>query len=161
MQPVPSSPFLQKQLIMDVKALTRVLFLYIPLPMFWALLDQQVRIVLLKATPSSSPFPPTRKRFLIITSVCPRAHDGPCKPPGWMGIWWEKDFPEKSILFFIIHKFPFLRKMISLGFLPENRLKIRRELSLTWRYWVRKILKSYSRNKKQNIIGECLGSSVG
>ncbi|XP_073889436.1 solute carrier family 15 member 2 isoform X5 [Macaca fascicularis] len=26
---------------MDVKALTRVLFLYIPLPMFWALLDQQ------------------------------------------------------------------------------------------------------------------------
>ncbi|XP_063560170.1 solute carrier family 15 member 2 isoform X4 [Gorilla gorilla gorilla] len=30
-----------KQLIMDVKALTRVLFLYIPLPMFWALLDQQ------------------------------------------------------------------------------------------------------------------------
>uniref|UniRef100_A0A2I3HZL0 Solute carrier family 15 member 2 n=1 Tax=Nomascus leucogenys TaxID=61853 RepID=A0A2I3HZL0_NOMLE len=30
-----------KHLIMDVKALTRVLFLYIPLPMFWALLDQQ------------------------------------------------------------------------------------------------------------------------
>uniref|UniRef100_A0A2I3NHN2 Solute carrier family 15 member 2 n=1 Tax=Papio anubis TaxID=9555 RepID=A0A2I3NHN2_PAPAN len=30
-----------KQLIMDVKALTRILFLYIPLPMFWALLDQQ------------------------------------------------------------------------------------------------------------------------
>ncbi|GAB1300248.1 Proton-dependent high affinity oligopeptide transporter PepT2 [Apodemus speciosus] len=28
-------------LIMDVKALTRILFLYIPLPMFWALLDQQ------------------------------------------------------------------------------------------------------------------------
>ncbi|XP_036059956.1 solute carrier family 15 member 2 [Onychomys torridus] len=30
-----------KHLITDVKALTRVLFLYIPLPMFWALLDQQ------------------------------------------------------------------------------------------------------------------------
>ncbi|KAL6029946.1 hypothetical protein STEG23_028874 [Scotinomys teguina] len=30
-----------KHLILDVKALTRVLFLYIPLPMFWALLDQQ------------------------------------------------------------------------------------------------------------------------
>nr|XP_048310152.1 solute carrier family 15 member 2 [Myodes glareolus] len=30
-----------KHLIVDVKALTRVLFLYIPLPMFWALLDQQ------------------------------------------------------------------------------------------------------------------------
>ncbi|XP_028608092.1 solute carrier family 15 member 2 isoform X2 [Grammomys surdaster] len=30
-----------KHLIMDVKALTRILFLYIPLPMFWALLDQQ------------------------------------------------------------------------------------------------------------------------
>lgn len=30
-----------KPLIMDVKALTRILFLYIPLPMFWALLDQQ------------------------------------------------------------------------------------------------------------------------
>ncbi|XP_052014816.1 solute carrier family 15 member 2 [Apodemus sylvaticus] len=28
-------------LIMDVKALTRILLLYIPLPMFWALLDQQ------------------------------------------------------------------------------------------------------------------------
>jgi len=71
-----------KQLIMDVKALTRVLFLYIPLPMFWALLDQQVRTVLLKATPSSNPFPLTGKRFLIIASVCPRAHDGLCKPPG-------------------------------------------------------------------------------
>ncbi|KAI4579161.1 hypothetical protein MJG53_001034 [Ovis ammon polii x Ovis aries] len=35
-----------KQLIMDVKALTRVLFLYIPLPMFWALLDQQGFFVL-------------------------------------------------------------------------------------------------------------------
>lgn len=42
---------LQKQLIMDVKALTRILFLYIPLPMFWALLEQQVRILLLKASP--------------------------------------------------------------------------------------------------------------
>ncbi|XP_054940971.1 solute carrier family 15 member 2 isoform X2 [Physeter macrocephalus] len=35
-----------RQLIMDVKALTRVLFLYIPLPMFWALLDQQGLFVL-------------------------------------------------------------------------------------------------------------------
>ncbi|ELK18081.1 Solute carrier family 15 member 2 [Pteropus alecto] len=35
-----------RQLIMDVKALTRVLFLYIPLPMFWALLEQQGFIVL-------------------------------------------------------------------------------------------------------------------
>uniref|UniRef100_A0A8C0JXP0 Solute carrier family 15 member 2 n=1 Tax=Canis lupus dingo TaxID=286419 RepID=A0A8C0JXP0_CANLU len=42
--------FLQKQLIMDVKALTRVLFLYIPLPMFWALLDQQGSRWTLQAT---------------------------------------------------------------------------------------------------------------
>uniref|UniRef100_A0A8C3YVR1 Solute carrier family 15 member 2 n=1 Tax=Catagonus wagneri TaxID=51154 RepID=A0A8C3YVR1_9CETA len=39
-----------KQLIMDVKALTRVLFLYIPLPMFWALLDQQGSRWTLQAT---------------------------------------------------------------------------------------------------------------
>ncbi|KAM6222310.1 solute carrier family 15 member 2 isoform 1-T1 [Rhynchocyon petersi] len=39
-----------KQLVMDVKALTRVLFLYIPLPMFWALLDQQGSRWTLQAT---------------------------------------------------------------------------------------------------------------
>ncbi|XP_060054266.1 solute carrier family 15 member 2 isoform X2 [Erinaceus europaeus] len=39
-----------KQLIMDVKALTRVLFLYIPVPMFWALLDQQGSRWTLQAT---------------------------------------------------------------------------------------------------------------
>ncbi|XP_049733730.1 solute carrier family 15 member 2 isoform X1 [Elephas maximus indicus] len=39
-----------KQLIMDVKALTRILFLYIPLPMFWALLDQQGSRWTLQAT---------------------------------------------------------------------------------------------------------------
>ncbi|XP_008051179.1 solute carrier family 15 member 2, partial [Carlito syrichta] len=39
-----------KQLIMDVKSLTRVLFLYIPLPMFWALLDQQGSRWTLQAT---------------------------------------------------------------------------------------------------------------
>lgn len=39
-----------QQLIMDVKALTRVLFLYIPLPMFWALLDQQGSRWTLQAT---------------------------------------------------------------------------------------------------------------
>ncbi|XP_026250363.1 solute carrier family 15 member 2 isoform X1 [Urocitellus parryii] len=39
-----------KRLIMDVKALTRILFLYIPLPMFWALLDQQGSRWTLQAT---------------------------------------------------------------------------------------------------------------
>uniref|UniRef100_A0A8C5NY81 Solute carrier family 15 member 2 n=1 Tax=Jaculus jaculus TaxID=51337 RepID=A0A8C5NY81_JACJA len=39
-----------KQLILDVKALTRILFLYIPLPMFWALLDQQGSRWTLQAT---------------------------------------------------------------------------------------------------------------
>ncbi|EPQ13393.1 Solute carrier family 15 member 2 [Myotis brandtii] len=39
-----------KQLIMDVKALTRILFLYIPLPMFWALLEQQGSRWTLQAT---------------------------------------------------------------------------------------------------------------
>ncbi|XP_072469985.1 solute carrier family 15 member 2 isoform X1 [Notamacropus eugenii] len=39
-----------KQLILDVKALMRVLFLYIPLPMFWALLDQQGSRWTLQAT---------------------------------------------------------------------------------------------------------------
>ncbi|KAF6121719.1 solute carrier family 15 member 2 [Phyllostomus discolor] len=39
-----------KQLIMDVKALTRVLLLYIPLPMFWALLEQQGSRWTLQAT---------------------------------------------------------------------------------------------------------------
>uniref|UniRef100_A0A8C6E4I7 Solute carrier family 15 member 2 n=1 Tax=Moschus moschiferus TaxID=68415 RepID=A0A8C6E4I7_MOSMO len=48
--PILSSSSLQKQLIMDVKALTRVLFLYIPLPMFWALLDQQGSRWTLQAT---------------------------------------------------------------------------------------------------------------
>lgn len=38
------------QLIMDVKALTRILFLYTPLPMFWALLDQQGSRWTLQAT---------------------------------------------------------------------------------------------------------------
>ncbi|XP_040858675.1 solute carrier family 15 member 2 isoform X1 [Ochotona curzoniae] len=39
-----------EQLITDVKRLTRVLFLYIPLPMFWALLDQQGSRWTLQAT---------------------------------------------------------------------------------------------------------------
>uniref|UniRef100_A0A8D2AXP8 Solute carrier family 15 member 2 n=1 Tax=Sciurus vulgaris TaxID=55149 RepID=A0A8D2AXP8_SCIVU len=39
-----------KHLILDVKALTRILFLYIPLPMFWALLDQQGSRWTLQAT---------------------------------------------------------------------------------------------------------------
>ncbi|KAM5281940.1 solute carrier family 15 member 2 isoform 1-T1 [Ctenodactylus gundi] len=39
-----------RQLIAEVKALTRVLFLYIPLPMFWALLDQQGSRWTLQAT---------------------------------------------------------------------------------------------------------------
>ncbi|XP_074157448.1 solute carrier family 15 member 2 [Sminthopsis crassicaudata] len=39
-----------KQLILEVKALTRVLFLYIPLPMLWALLDQQGSRWTLQAT---------------------------------------------------------------------------------------------------------------
>lgn len=33
---------LQEQLIAQIKMVTKVLFLYIPLPMFWALFDQQV-----------------------------------------------------------------------------------------------------------------------
>ncbi|KAM9582752.1 solute carrier family 15 member 2 isoform 1-T1 [Trichechus inunguis] len=39
-----------KQLVTDVKALTRILFLYVPLPMFWALLDQQGSRWTLQAT---------------------------------------------------------------------------------------------------------------
>ncbi|XP_036907408.1 solute carrier family 15 member 2 isoform X3 [Sturnira hondurensis] len=39
-----------KQLITEVKALTRVLLLYIPLPMFWALLEQQGSRWTLQAT---------------------------------------------------------------------------------------------------------------
>lgn len=35
--------FLQKQLIAQTKMVLKVLFLYIPLPMFWALFDQQVK----------------------------------------------------------------------------------------------------------------------
>ncbi|XP_036098714.1 solute carrier family 15 member 2 [Molossus molossus] len=38
------------QLIRDVKTLTRILFLYIPLPMFWALLEQQGSRWTLQAT---------------------------------------------------------------------------------------------------------------
>lgn len=34
--------WLQKLLIAQVKMVVKVLFLYIPLPMFWALFDQQV-----------------------------------------------------------------------------------------------------------------------
>lgn len=36
--------WLQKLLIAQVKMVVKVLFLYIPLPMFWALFDQQVTI---------------------------------------------------------------------------------------------------------------------
>jgi len=35
--------FLQKRLIQEIKMVFRVLVLYIPLPMFWALFDQQVK----------------------------------------------------------------------------------------------------------------------
>jgi hypothetical protein len=45
-------------------------------------LDQQVRIILLKADPSSSHFPLIEKGFLIIAYVQPRAQDGRCKPLG-------------------------------------------------------------------------------
>lgn len=38
----PSCYCVQKLLIAQVKMVLRVLFLYIPLPMFWALFDQQV-----------------------------------------------------------------------------------------------------------------------
>lgn len=37
------SPYLQKRLIAQTKMVLKVLFLYIPLPMFWALFDQQVK----------------------------------------------------------------------------------------------------------------------
>ena len=33
--------FLQQDFIEDVKGVMRVLFMFIPLPMFWALFDQQ------------------------------------------------------------------------------------------------------------------------
>lgn len=33
----------QKRLIQEIKMVLRVLVLYIPLPMFWALFDQQVQ----------------------------------------------------------------------------------------------------------------------
>lgn len=36
--------FLQKRLIQEIKMVFRVLVLYIPLPMFWALFDQQVKV---------------------------------------------------------------------------------------------------------------------
>lgn len=40
----------QKLLIAQVKMVLKVLFLYIPLPMFWALFDQQVTTNLLPHT---------------------------------------------------------------------------------------------------------------
>jgi hypothetical protein len=79
-----SSP--QKHLIMDVKALTRILFLYIPLPMFWALLDQQV-IVGFESHVFLIFFLIIGKQYLITKSVCPRAHGGLCKLTKWMAIW--------------------------------------------------------------------------
>lgn len=60
------SSSLQTQLIMDVKALTRILFLYTPLPMFWALLDQQVGIVVFKVTSPSNYLLLIGERFLRI-----------------------------------------------------------------------------------------------
>lgn len=42
--------WLQKLLIAQVKMVVKVLFLYIPLPMFWALFDQQVTTNLLLDT---------------------------------------------------------------------------------------------------------------
>lgn len=39
---IPVFVWLQKLLIAQVKMVLKVLFLYIPLPMFWALFDQQV-----------------------------------------------------------------------------------------------------------------------
>lgn len=39
---IPFCVWLQKLLIAQVKMVLKVLFLYIPLPMFWALFDQQV-----------------------------------------------------------------------------------------------------------------------
>lgn len=35
----------QKRLIQEIKMVLRVLVLYIPLPMFWALFDQQVHLI--------------------------------------------------------------------------------------------------------------------
>ncbi|XP_038646003.1 solute carrier family 15 member 2 isoform X1 [Scyliorhinus canicula] len=45
-----------KQLIREVKMVTRVLFLYLPLPMFWALFDQQGSRWTLQATRMNSNF---------------------------------------------------------------------------------------------------------
>ncbi|KAM4626118.1 solute carrier family 15 member 2 [Discoglossus pictus] len=50
-----------KKLITEVKMVTRVLFLYIPLPMFWALFDQQGSRWTLQATRMNSDF----KGFVI------------------------------------------------------------------------------------------------
>ena len=38
---IPYHIFLQQDFIEDVKGVMRVLFMFIPLPMFWALFDQQ------------------------------------------------------------------------------------------------------------------------
>ncbi|KAE8581659.1 hypothetical protein XENTR_v10024882 [Xenopus tropicalis] len=46
----------QKRLITEVKMVTKVLFLYIPLPMFWALFDQQGSRWTLQATRMNSDF---------------------------------------------------------------------------------------------------------
>lgn len=51
----PILPFfplpLQKQLIGEIKMVTRVLFLFLPLPMFWALFDQQVQYSVIQVYP--------------------------------------------------------------------------------------------------------------
>lgn len=77
---------LQEQLITDVKRLTRVLFLYIPLPMFWALLDQQVR-----SYPWFYPLPSHRKGISHSSIFCTRVPDGLCKPLRWIGTWWVEE----------------------------------------------------------------------
>lgn len=46
----------QKQLIGEVKMVTRVLFLFIPLPMFWALFDQQVQYSVYSSAGHLCPF---------------------------------------------------------------------------------------------------------
>ena len=37
---------LQSRMVEDVKALFKVLFMFLPLPVFWTLFDQQVRVFL-------------------------------------------------------------------------------------------------------------------
>ena len=41
--PKQNVTFFQREMISDVKALLRVLFMFLPLPLFWTLFDQQVR----------------------------------------------------------------------------------------------------------------------